>query len=345
MKMGVRSAGVSARNFLRDLSKATGRHAGVIALVVTPIAAVALIRYERPRELYSFLSNIATILGGIAILVGLWRYWRGEKDRRQAKHYQAWQVLNSAQGRGGNGGRIDALQDLAGDGVSLAGVNLDEAWLPHLALPPGTSLSNASLRKANLQDARLVEVNLADAWLDGADLSFAHLDRAILVDARLDGAVLAGARLTGANLTRARLTGANLAGVRLEWADLPDARLEGAHLALAWLDGARLTGAQLMGAQLEFARLMGAQLTGASFEGADLIGVSFAGAILNGAQLNGVKWDPKLINLEGANITDLKGAPRGFRKWALEHGAIEGGADEQSSEYIREYIKQRGPVG
>ena len=37
---------------------------------------------------------------------------------RKDANYQAWQVINSAQGKGGSGGRIDALADLVRNDVS-----------------------------------------------------------------------------------------------------------------------------------------------------------------------------------------------------------------------------------
>src|SRR5437867_1787758 len=65
----------------------------------------------------------------LALLFAAYQLWarRGERRRaeaaaaveaRKASNYQAWTVVNSAQGKGGSGGRIDALQDLNGNGVS-----------------------------------------------------------------------------------------------------------------------------------------------------------------------------------------------------------------------------------
>jgi pentapeptide repeat protein len=62
-------------------------------------------------------------------------------------------VVNTAQGKGGNGGRIDALQDLARNGVSLSGVRLEDAWLEGIQLE-GASLPRASLRNAQILGAR-----------------------------------------------------------------------------------------------------------------------------------------------------------------------------------------------
>ncbi len=101
-------------------------------------------------------------------------------------NYQAWHVLNSAQGKGGSGGSIEALGDLLRNGVSLAGIKLDDAWLGDVQLP------NATLPRSSLRRANLARANLSGATLEGADLRDADL-----VAANLSGAYLKGADLTG----------------------------------------------------------------------------------------------------------------------------------------------------
>lgn len=142
---------------------------------------------------------------------------RGERQRAEAEaarvrqkaaEFQAWQVVNSAQGKGGSGGRIDALQDLNTHGVSLAGVRADGAWLERVQLP-GAHLEASSFRGANLRGA-----NLQRAFLGGADLA-----DAALVGADLRGAVLKGATLRGALLATADLRGADLAQL-LDWHEI-----------------------------------------------------------------------------------------------------------------------------
>ena len=47
--------------------------------------------------------------GSLSILVAV-VFWFTEADRRtHQRHYQAWQVINTAKGKGGNGGRMVAL--------------------------------------------------------------------------------------------------------------------------------------------------------------------------------------------------------------------------------------------
>jgi len=114
-------------------------------------------------------------------------------------------VVNTAQGKGGSGGRIDALRDLTRNGVSLAGVRLDGAWLVGIALP-GARLDHASLREAILTGADLQGANLEAADLTGADLRGADLR----------GAFLKGAALAEAHLGTADLRNADLESVR-DW--------------------------------------------------------------------------------------------------------------------------------
>lgn len=95
-------------------------------------------------------------LGTLSIAIGAVQWWVGREtarlDKAKASHYAAWQVINSAQGRGGSAGRIDALQDLVRDRVSLAGISLEGAWL-HGVQVPGAFLHGAHLRNAALQGA------------------------------------------------------------------------------------------------------------------------------------------------------------------------------------------------
>lgn len=156
------------------------------------------------------IVNVLKVLELGAFVFSAYQFWAGRRERIAAdveaarravidSNYQAWQVINSAQGKGGSGGRVEALGDLLRNGVSLAGINLDHAWLERVELP-GATLIRSSLRQATLTGA-----NLAGANLEGADLR----------DADLVGANLSNAYLRGANLTNARLSASNLQGADL----------------------------------------------------------------------------------------------------------------------------------
>jgi pentapeptide repeat protein len=171
----------------------------------------------------------------LALLFAAYQLWARRAERRQAEaeaaavalkaaNYQAWSVVNTAQGKGGSGGRIDALQDLNRNGVSLAGVQLDSAWLVGIALP-GARLDHASLRGAILTGANLQGANLEAADVTGADLRGADLR----------GAFLKGVALAEAQLGTADLRNADLENVR-NWREIRSAsylQIEGVRHAPA----------------------------------------------------------------------------------------------------------------
>ncbi len=162
----------------------------------------------------SVLADVIKIAEVLVVVWGARQLWLGRGERkaadeaaaalaRKAANYQAWQVVNTAQGKGGSGGRVDALQDLVRNGVSLAGVRLDDAWLEGVRLK-GANLTLASLRNAILRGAGLRGANLQRADLTGADLTGADLRGAILKGAEIAGATLAAAELGGADLSDLR---------------------------------------------------------------------------------------------------------------------------------------------
>lgn len=159
----------------------------------------------------SIIANIIKIVEGLAIAFGAFQLWVNRSERREAEAraaalarkaatYQAWQVVNGAHGKGGSGGRIDALQDLVANEVSLAGVRLEGAWLERIRLP----------------GAQLPQASLCETVLLGADLSDASLERANMQGAVLDGAVLRGAFLRGADVSGASFATTDLSGADLK---------------------------------------------------------------------------------------------------------------------------------
>jgi len=154
--------------------------------------------------------NVIRLLEVTALGFGAYQFWANRHEARAAEaeavrrarkdtNYQAWQVINSAQGKGGSGGRIDALADLVRNDVSLAGINLDGAWLESIDLRHA-ALPVASFEKTNLQGARF-----DGARLDGACFRGANLSAASFTNASLRGADLTGARLSAVNLAGADL--------------------------------------------------------------------------------------------------------------------------------------------
>jgi uncharacterized protein YjbI with pentapeptide repeats len=164
--------------------------------------------------------------GRLTILVGVILYLKGcperqrqAEDQRKAKHYQAWQVINLAQGKTGSGGRKTALEDLHKDKEPLVGLDISKAYLPELKLDEanlyGANLAEADLRGTNFTKANLMGANLAGADLAGANLAGANLIEANLTKAIFYYANLAGANFMDANLAEASFSDANLAGANL----------------------------------------------------------------------------------------------------------------------------------
>jgi hypothetical protein len=161
------------------------------------------------------MVELLEYLGSFSILFAVIFYFAGASDRLKQKHYQAWQVINTAQGKGGNGGRIDALQELNDDGVALIGVDAADAYLD------GVRLDKAQARRANFSSADLRDSHFKQASLDDADLHFANfrgadLRECSLTGSKLDDSDLAGASLAGADLAHASLERADLRGADLK---------------------------------------------------------------------------------------------------------------------------------
>src|SRR5450432_1713680 len=122
---------------------------------------------------WTFL-DVLEYLEGFSVLIGVIFYFSESGDRVKQRHYQAWQVINTAQGKGGSGGRIEAMQELNADKIPLVGVDASGAFLQ------GVRLENANLLRANLSAADLRRSNLTSSDLTYADLHDANFREGIL---------------------------------------------------------------------------------------------------------------------------------------------------------------------
>ena len=176
-----------------------------------------------------FLSNwklleVLEYLGSLSVLVAVIFYFSESGDRTKQKHYQAWQVINTAQEKGGSGGRLDAMQELNADRVPLVGVDVSGAYLQNIKLAKAklvrANFSGADARMGDFHGADFADANLRAANFRGGNFSSANLQRAEIQDADLLGANLSGADLSGASLANADLRNTNLRDVR--WRDIAD---------------------------------------------------------------------------------------------------------------------------
>jgi uncharacterized protein YjbI with pentapeptide repeats len=245
------------------------------------------------RQRFGFLEVAGWIATVAAVVVGVATWVWEADDRRKQKHYRAWELINSARGSTGDGGRRDALQDLNEDGEDLSAAPLANAYLSNIQLPNadlrGADLSTADLRSANLSGANLSGANLSGAklrpvsgdtirrkagkdeiisfgikepvWVLTSDHGrFTNLSGVNLFEANLANADLLLANLSRANLTGADLTGANMAGANLANADLFETNFSNTSLSTANMTGADMTMAELSGVNLEWANLHKANL-------------------------------------------------------------------------------------
>jgi Pentapeptide repeats (9 copies) len=162
---------------------------------------------------WSFLE-VLEYLGTFSVLIAVIFYFSESGDRIKQRHYQAWQVINTAQGNGGSGGRIEALQELNADKVPLVGVDVSSAFLQGLDLH-GANLMRSDFSSADLRNSNFTAVDFTLANLNSANLRNAHLDHA-----KFDQADLRNGDLTGASLASADLSGASLDDSDLSHADL-----------------------------------------------------------------------------------------------------------------------------
>jgi hypothetical protein len=180
---------------------------------------------------WSFLE-VLEYLGGFSVLVGVILYFSESGDRVKQRHYQAWQVINTAQGKGGSGGRIEALQELNDDKIPLVGVDV----------------SSAFLQGVRLQHANLLRSDLSAADLRGSDLASADLTYADLHSANLRGSILSNVSFANADLSDTDLVGSDMTGANLSQADLDSTDLRSVNLKdIQWKQIKSIKGANIAG--------------------------------------------------------------------------------------------------
>jgi len=152
---------------------------------------------------WKFLE-VLEYLGSLSVLVAVILYVSESGDRTKQRHYQAWQVVNTAQGKGGSGGRIEALEELNADRVPLVGVDVSGAFLQ------GIRLHRARLMRANFNaaDARNSSFRFSD--FTDSDLHFANFRQGDFYGVNFAGCKMEDMDFSGADLTEANLRGASL---------------------------------------------------------------------------------------------------------------------------------------
>lgn len=187
---------------------------------------------------WKFLE-ILEYMGSLSVLVGVILYVSESGDRTKQRHYQAWQVIDTAQGKGGNGGRVEALEELNADHVALVGVDVSGAFLQGVRLPSArlsrSNLSaadarNSSFRLSNFTDSDLHFANFRQGDFYGANFAECNMD-----DIDFSGADLTEADFTGASLDRADLSNTTLRGIA--WRGIKSIRMANIYGAKDAPDG------------------------------------------------------------------------------------------------------------
>ncbi len=259
-------------------------------------------RKDRPGLENEFRKTLATILGGLAVLFGLFSTWQqlkyagksiqlSEEAQLSERYTKAIEKLGSQDLHLRLGGIYSLGQ--------IAQRNDDHLWsvllvltafvrdrAPYTAGKPAPMQLDADIQSAvgviSVQDfSPEPEASnpLQVIDLHGTDLRTGYLPGAWLRHVNFADAHLDSAKFPGAHMEKQT----DFSNAYLQEAEFP-----GAHLDDAIFLGAHMNGAVLEGAILTNANLQGADLTGAYFKNAHLEGATLKEAVLDGAHLEGV---------------------------------------------------------
>ncbi len=235
-------------------------------------------------------TTLAQILGGAALLLGLFFTWRTvkatEQNLRLAKQSAARNLEISHETlRISQEGQITERFTRA-----IEQLGSDKLWIRLGGIYALERIARDSDEKDHWTVMEVLTAYVRDYKRDEASQSVPIDVQAILTvlgrrtraykegeEQPLD---LSGGDLRLADLTEAPLQGANLRDARLEGANLRDARLEGAFLRFSHLEKANLGKAHLEGADLVFVHLEGVSFREAHLEEAVLVGAHLEGADL-----------------------------------------------------------------
>jgi uncharacterized protein YjbI with pentapeptide repeats len=112
-------------------------------------------------EVLEYLGKLSILVALIVWIVEIPQRRQAAEDSKKSKHYVAWQTINSALGKPGNAGRLDALRDLNQDGVQLDGISLSGGAV----IVGPLMLTNASMTHADLSAGNYEQVNFSLAQL------------------------------------------------------------------------------------------------------------------------------------------------------------------------------------
>jgi uncharacterized protein YjbI with pentapeptide repeats len=297
------------------------------------------------KKKFDPLVRILASLGSLTVFFGVLTFVCELPQRIQQRsadiertNYTAWDIIRNSQGQTASFGRIEAIQHLASNKVSLEGLDVQKALLDNIKIP------KAYLRLSNFSEASLVSSNFSEANLERAKMHAAqfrssHLKKTNFYHADLSNSFFDKADLTGADLTETNLSSTNLEKARLKdvktqnaiydnktkfpkdfnptiqkmiklapYANLSGLKLDSFDLSYNDLKNADLSKTFLYKSDLKYSQLNQANLSGADMRYANLTKVNLSGANLSGANL--FRADLSEADLSGANFNsaNLSGA-------------------------------------
>jgi uncharacterized protein YjbI with pentapeptide repeats len=277
-----------------------------------PASGSSVLNRARNNKWITGTIWIAEQLGKLAIIWTVISYIAEAPDRRKAKDYQAWQLVNAA--KTGDGGRKDALHDLIHDSVSLSGLQFFYANLVSADLEKGrldetlfdhTNLTGANLQRTSLRDARFVGSSLLNVSLQGSHIENASFDGPALQN------VNASCYHVKPNLARrSTCRGSEILQTRFG-TSIEKSDFSHAYVFNAAFDGGHapqnFTGsdAKMVISNVSF---HDAELDGSLFENVSLTGNDFTATSLSRVVFINVSINDK-NNFKGANLQDA-----GFKK-------------------------------
>jgi uncharacterized protein YjbI with pentapeptide repeats len=298
--------------------------------VILVLVVLVLWWFVRPTSVSQrkdFVQTVAQIVGGAALLSGLYFTWRGLQVNREGQITERFTRAIEQLGATDHNekakleirlGGIYALERIATDSpdrdystimeVLTAYIRNNAPYSPNESPMPTAESPRADTQAildvlTRLQDRVPQEYRVApdlrETNLEGANLEGANLQEADLGSVNLQGALL-----RGANFHKASFFGMELNGAQFESANLSEARFGNCYLKEARFEKCNLQGA-CFGQN---------DLTSASFEKADLRGSSFIDLILEGSKFIGCNLEGAafpMANLTGARFRQTEAPPRG----------------------------------
>ncbi|AKB17048.1 pentapeptide repeat-containing protein [Methanosarcina sp. WWM596] len=278
------------------------------------------------------ISTLAQILGGSAVLVGIYFAWKNfelaqatlksdqekfQKDFELAQEGQVTERFTRAVDQLGSEkleirlGGIYALERIANES--------EKDYWPIMEILTAYVRRNSPVELAESQDKISLDIQailtvigrsnykqgesiILDPVHDSKhlDLSYTYLAGADFEGAHFEGVLFLMSHINGANFQKSHLEGANFGNAYLDGAHFEDAHLDGAYFGNAHLKKAffvmPIQGAYIKGAHFLWTMFHGANLEGAHFEETHVSSAVFEEAHLEGAYFEGANF--KKINLE-----------------------------------------------